>query len=700
MAWFLLDVCSYTSQNENYKKLHKSQKNAAATCRSAEPWRVRVLLPVGVGVLRDTHELRQSQMTQRRPNAWLAICLGLWLAAALWGKVCHAAPSQIVEQAFVPDPSGQMTFDEARQQPQQPYTGVLKRSMETSVVWVRLRIAPPIGALASGSERLRIIPAWNHSLSLYDPLQRDAAGQFIRLDGRPSKTPYVVQSLPIPVGDRARDLWLRLDPRGPTYLNALVQSVEDDRAKVLSDSVQLGLVIGGQSMMVLIGLMIWIADRKVLGPTLFVKQVVNLTMAVLNADLFWITGRYGLLPWLESGTYLVECLRFLNMAVSLWFFIKVMELFKVPRLPLQLLRLVLAGLALGPLLVVSGQVPLARLIHFALSLSIPVGLMISSLTCQRTPLYPVTGLGLLKRGAEHLLFSLVLGIAWLSSFPAGFYKTLDFSLFIQLAPIGVMCMVGVLMLVSWHRIRADRQRELAQYRQAELTALALEFERGERQRQQEFMSMLTHELKAPLSTVGMVIGSPDATANMKRHAELALASMRQVIDHCAQSVALENVKSPPHRVTCSLAVELDLRCDAQTEKARIRMTKAHGLPCVQADQRMLAVIFNNLLDNALKYSPKDSQIGIAIAREVNPQGAVQRVTVTNQALDGPLPDVMRLFQKYYRGDAVQRISGSGLGLHLSRLLARRQGGDLSYRADARAVTFTLVLAESPPLLLA
>jgi signal transduction histidine kinase len=112
------------------------------------------------------------------------------------------------------------------------------------------------------------------------------------------------------------------------------------------------------------------------------------------------------------------------------------------------------------------------------------------------------------------------------------------------------------------------------------------------------------------------------------------------------------------------------------------------------------VIFNNLLDNALKYSPHGSLINVAIVREHHPQGAVQRVSVANQALAGPLPDAARLFQKYYRGDAVQRISGSGLGLHLSRLLARRQGGDLQYEATALGITFTLVLPEQPAVALA
>jgi len=208
------------------------------------------------------------------------------------------------------------------------------------------------------------------------------------------------------------------------------------------------------------------------------------------------------------------------------------------------------------------------------------------------------------------------------------------------------------------------------------------------------MTMLTHELKAPLSTLGLVVGSPLANDSMRRHAERALASMRQVIDHCAQSADLDDASPPPQRQACVLATELELRCAAQAGQSRIRWAPAEALPPVLADPRLLAVIFNNLLDNALKYAPADAPIEISLQRQPTPEGAVQRVSVSNPAQDGPLPDAARLFQKYYRGEAVQRLSGSGLGLSLSRLLARRQGGDLLYQAQGSTVTFTLVLPEA------
>ncbi len=638
----------------------------------------------------------QKHLPQRRPMALSLCCVVLLLFTALWNGACFAASSQIVEQAFVSDTSGQMTLDQVRQQPETSYTGALARVLSTSVVWVRLRVAPSSFAEFGASERLLVLPIWSQSLTLYDPLQRDAGGHLRRLDTQPASGPYALQSLAIPVGTEPRDLWLRLDPGGSTYLKTMVLSIEEDKAKVLSDGVLQGVLIGGQAFMVIIGLGIWLADRKGIGQALLIKQVLNFTMTLTNADLLFLAIRTDMLPWQREGmgSPVVECMRLLNLAVSLWFFIKVQQLFKASPRALLLLRLLLAVILLCPLLIWAGQLALLRLVFFGLYMTIALGLVASSLTFEQKPLPSNSKFSLVKRRAQQAGFSLVIGISWTASLSAGFYKTQHISFFGLLTPIYVMCALGVLLLVGWQRMQTDRQLQVEHKRQAELNAIALDFERGERQRQQEFMAMLTHELKGPLSTLGMVIGSPAASSTMQRHAVMALASMRQVIEHCAQSAHIEDNCAPPQQVACSLAVELKLRCEAQVDKSRLRNATADPMPQILADPRMLAVIFNNLLDNAFKYAPKGSPIHVGVVRERTPEGAMQRVRISNHAPDGPMPDAAQLFQKYYRGEGVQRINGSGLGLHLSRLLARRQGGDLLYQPEDSWITFTLVLPES------
>lgn len=203
----------------------------------------------------------------------------------------------------------------------------------------------------------------------------------------------------------------------------------------------------------------------------------------------------------------------MNIAASLWFFIKVPELLQATRWALKMQRIPLAVIAVCMLLL-AGQLALVRTIALVLYLAVPMALVVGSLACLREPLHPVTGLGLARRGAERLAFGLILWAAWGASLSSGFYKTQGISSFGLMAPVPAFSAVAVLLIVGWRHIRADRQRQLVQAHRAELNALALDFERGERQRQQEFMAMLTHELKAPLSTLGMVIGFAAPSASM------------------------------------------------------------------------------------------------------------------------------------------------------------------------------------------
>ncbi len=623
-----------------------------------------------------------------RQVGWLLLAL----AAALCAPACRAAASSIVEQAYVLDPSGRMSLDEARQQPQQVYNGTLLRGLDDSVVWVRWRLAP-----AAVSARLVVMPFRSRGMALYDPLQRDAEGQWARLDAPAAEAPFVGQVWVLPPAVEARDLWLRLDPDGPLYLKAKLLSADGAEARELFGRIFMGQIIGAEFMAVLLGVLAWVVDRSGIGRALFIKQLANLSVGLIHDFLTLAPELRGhtALAGITLEPALVDVLRLLNLAVTLWFFVKVLVQLRAARWLLRLAWVPAAGVVLSSLLLLAGQLVAFRLFYVGLVLLVTLGLLFSGLARQREPQASASRLHAARELAGRLGFGVVMAAAWVASFPAGVHQTQDLTYAQMAAPVGMLMAVGVVFLVALRSLRDDRQRLLDDQRRAELAAQALVFERGERVRQQEFMTMLTHELKAPLSTLGLVIGSPLANDSMRRHALLALASMRQVIDHCAQSADIDDASPPLQRQACVLATELELRCAAQAGQSRIRWAPAEALPPVLADPRLLAVIFNNLLDNAQKYAPADAAIDITLVRQPTPEGAVQRVSVSNPVQDGPLPDAARLFQKYYRGEAGQRLSGSGLGLHLSRLLARRQGGDLLYQAQGSTVTFTLVLPEPP-----
>jgi signal transduction histidine kinase len=636
---------------------------------------------------------------KRLPILWW---VAIFLIGLMWGAAAMAAPSRIVEQAFVRDPSGHMTLDEVRGRPQSPFTGDFFDPWDHSVVWIRLRLvsdsrpdeSAPSAVGEDKTERLRLVPAWMDGMAVFDPLQKDADGQIARLNLAPSAAPYSVRLVSIPVSAVPRDLWLRFDAGGAVFLAAEVLSAQRAQVKLVADTSAQSILIGMYAVLAMIGAIAWRMDGSGLGRPLFIKHVVNFGVAVISVELF-------LMGWLEgnssasgAGRYVVEFLRVLNPVVNIWFFMKVLDLFEAPPWALQMQRWLLGAMVVNGVLIFGGQLILSRKLAPWLFLLAGVGLFVATMACRRAPLMQPNAYAKARRMVERLGLGSAMAVGWVASSPLGRFKTKDQVVIGLVAPVAFLAVFGFLALVAWLRILHDRKALVLKERQDELNELALDFERGERQRQQEFMVMLTHELKAPLSTLGLVLGTPTASDSMHRHARTALASMRQVIDHCAQSAEIEDTSAPLRLIHCSLWPELGLRRDGQAENDRIRIEPDSVLPPVLVDVRLLAVILNNLFDNALKYSPRGSQISATVSRQVNPQGAVQVVCVRNLAGPGPMLDPSRLFQKYYRSDTARRISGSGLGLYLSRALAVRLGGELTYQGDAQAIEFRLVLPEA------
>lgn len=102
---------------------------------------------------------------------------------------------------------------------------------------------------------------------------------------------------------------------------------------------------------------------------------------------------------------------------------------------------------------------------------------------------------------------------------------------------------------------------------------------------------------------------------------------------------------------------------------------------------MLALMFGNLVDNAVKYAAPETPI---LCRLVNRENQWV-LSVTNTVGHAGFPDPARLFTRYYRAPAVAQQSGLGLGLYWVRGIARKMGGDLSYSHTTSTLEFAICL---------
>ena len=210
-------------------------------------------------------------------------------------------------------------------------------------------------------------------------------------------------------------------------------------------------------------------------------------------------------------------------------------------------------------------------------------------------------------------------------------------------------------------------------------------ERGIEKLKSEFVATVSHELRTPLAAVygaAMTLRRPDVEIDDERRARL-LAVIASESDRLARIIEQVLAASRLESGTFALTVE---RCDAGrlalevVEAARINLPDGiaigihagDALPAVAADPDMLRQVLANLVDNAVKYSPRGGGVHISL----EPHEGRVLFAVRDEGLGIPLREQERIFEKFYRLDPnlARGIGGTGLGLYISRELVRRMGG--------------------------
>ena len=116
------------------------------------------------------------------------------------------------------------------------------------------------------------------------------------------------------------------------------------------------------------------------------------------------------------------------------------------------------------------------------------------------------------------------------------------------------------------------------------------------------------------------------------------------------------------------------------EPTRITFERPSSHVIVRGDPERIAEILDNLLDNAIKYSPAEAPIGISLTV----QGSQAQVRVEDHGVGVPPPERSMLFTPFYRTSTTSDVAGTGLGLHISQQLAKRHGGRLWLEASSPA----------------
>ena len=205
----------------------------------------------------------------------------------------------------------------------------------------------------------------------------------------------------------------------------------------------------------------------------------------------------------------------------------------------------------------------------------------------------------------------------------------------------------------------------------------------------DFVSLVSHELRSPMAAV---IGA--ARTLQGRWRELSpdqrqsfLALIGDVLDTSRIEAGTfsytfrdVDVGSIVHDVVNTVQVGQD--------EVRVVAQVSPALPPVRGDAERLRQVVQNLVDNAVKYSPADAHVNVAAHAE---NGSV-RVAVQDEGPGVAAEDQRLIFEKFGRSGAGETKPGTGLGLFIARSIAEAHGGSLELEsAPTRGATFTLLL---------
>ena len=203
----------------------------------------------------------------------------------------------------------------------------------------------------------------------------------------------------------------------------------------------------------------------------------------------------------------------------------------------------------------------------------------------------------------------------------------------------------------------------------------------------DFLSIAAHELRGPITIIRGYMDvlrteldpflQPDQRLLIER-LDVSASRLSGYVNNILNVAKYDRRHLKLHLHEESLAdiyrsIDDDLQLRAHTMARLLSVNIPHDLPTIAADRSSLSEVIANLVDNAIKYSREGGQVNISAKVE----GNFVRFSVQDYGVGIPASVVQNLFQKFYRSHRSRStVSGTGLGLFISRAIIESHGGQI------------------------
>ena len=258
------------------------------------------------------------------------------------------------------------------------------------------------------------------------------------------------------------------------------------------------------------------------------------------------------------------------------------------------------------------------------------------------------------------------------------------------------------LLLSEQLLQSTQQRDELEHTRDRLNT-ALQEEKKAHFEQRRFMRMVAHEFRTPLAVIGMsndLISAepPLPAAQIKRNCERIHAASERMASLINQALREDKLESIDWRKNAAPVHVAELLRSALTYGEMVsagRHTFSLELDDdvqILSDQELLLTALNNIVDNAVKYSPPGTRICIGASQAED--GAVQ-LYIRDQGRGMSKQEVADVLQKYFRAQSSEGIPGMGLGLYLVDRIVRLHNAELVITSElGHGTCFTIVFLPS------
>jgi PAS domain S-box-containing protein len=218
----------------------------------------------------------------------------------------------------------------------------------------------------------------------------------------------------------------------------------------------------------------------------------------------------------------------------------------------------------------------------------------------------------------------------------------------------------------------------------------------------DFVAMVSHELRAPLASVEQMVyvlrdgivgdvnekGQHVIERILVRTKEL-LQLVKNLLDlsRIETGILVQNMEPIDLKGFIEGVIEM-VNPQVEAKNQTLNFHCKGQCDSILGDRDNLLGVFNNIVGNAVKYTPEGGTIDVTISQE----GSFVTVEVTDTGVGIPREDLPRIFDKFYRVKGKTRgITGSGLGLSVAKSIVEAHRGTIQALSEGKGSTFTVAL---------